>query len=256
VEQSLIRSYNVAGEGNVNEKKRLLLISNSTQHGRGYLEHAEQELRSFLGGVKRVLFVPYALKDRDGYAETARAKFSQMGFALESIHRAPDPRKATQTAEAIFIGGGNTFRLLKTLCENDLLEVIRNRVEGGMPYIGSSAGSVVTCPTIRTTNDMPIVEPPSLTALGLIRFQLNCHYLDADPNSKHMGETREVRLREFHEENETPVVGIREGSMLGVAGGTITLKGTTGGKLFRRGEQPFEIAPGSVVDPFGEAATL
>ncbi|HET7183441.1 MAG TPA: dipeptidase PepE [Terriglobales bacterium] len=230
--------------------KRLLLISNSVQHGHGYLDHAEAELRSFLGGTKRVLFVPYALLDRDGYAETAQARFERIGCALESIHRAPDPRKAAEKAEAAFIGGGNTFRLLKTLYEHRLLEVIRARVEGGMPYIGSSAGSVVACPTIRTTNDMPIVEPPSLTSLGLIAFQLNCHYFDADPNSTHMGETREVRLREFHEENEMPVVGIREGSMLRVEKGLVVLKGTTGGKVFRRGESPFEIAPGSVVDPF------
>jgi dipeptidase E len=239
----------------VNAKKKLLLISNSVQHGRGYLEHAEEELRDFLGRAKRALFVPYALLDRDGYAETARAKFSQMGFKLESIHRAPDARKAVESAEAIFIGGGNTFRLLKNLYEHRLLDVIRARVEAGMPYVGSSAGSVVTCPTIRTTNDMPIVEPPSLTSLGLIPFQLNCHYIDADPSSTHMGETREVRLLEFHEENETPVVGIREGSMLLLENGTITLKGTTGGKIFRRGEMPFEIAPGSVVDPFQRART-
>jgi dipeptidase E len=230
--------------------KRLLLISNSTQHGRGYLDHAETELRSFLLGTKRVLFLPYALLDRDSYAETARARFERIDCALESIHRAPDPRKAAENAEAVFIGGGNTFRLLKTLYEHRLLEVIQSRVEAGMPYIGSSAGSVVACPTIRTTNDMPIVEPPSLTSLGLIAFQLNCHYFDADPNSTHMGETREVRLREFHEENQTPVVGIREGSMLRVEKGLVALKGTTGGKVFRRGETPFEIAPGSVVDPF------
>ena len=234
----------------MNDKKRLLLISNSTQHGRGYLEHAEEELRDILGGVKRALSVPYALLDRDGYAEIARAKFSQMGFALESIHRAPDPRKAAESAEAIFIGGGNTFRLLMTLYEYGLLEPIRLRAEGGMPYIGSSAGSVVACPTIKTTNDMPIVEPPSLNALGLVPFQINAHYVDPDPNSTHMGETREVRLREFHEENETPVVGIREGSMLRVENGVTTLRGTTGARIFRRGEQPVEIAPGTVVEPF------
>lgn len=234
----------------MSDKKRLLLISNSTQHGRGYLEHAEEELRHILHGLQRVLFIPYALKDRDGYAEIARAKFSQMGWALESIHRAPDPRKAAESAEAIFIGGGNTFRLLRTLYEYRLLEPIRLRVEGGMPYLGSSAGSVVACPTIKTTNDMPIVEPPSLNALGLVAFQINAHYLDPDPNSTHMGETREVRLREFHEENETPVVGIREGSMLRIENGAITLKGTTGAKIFRRGEPAVEIAPGTVVDPF------
>jgi dipeptidase E len=234
----------------VSDNKRLLLISNSSQYGRGYLDHAEQELRSFLGPGKRVLFVPYALKDRDGYAETARARLDKMGYKLEAIHRAPDPQQAVEHAEAVFIGGGNTFRLLKALYENGLLEPIRRRVKAGMPYIGSSAGTVVACPSMKTTNDMPIVEPPSLDALGLVAFQINAHYLDPDPNSTHMGETREVRLREFHEENELPVVGIREGSMLRVDGGTTVLKGTTGAKVFRRGEQPYEVEPGEVVDPF------
>jgi dipeptidase E len=234
----------------MSQSKRLLLISNSKQFGKGILDHAEEELRSILGSVSRVLFVPYAPKDRDEYARTIGERLLQMGYGVDGIHRALDPRKAVESAQALFIGGGNTFRLLKTLYENRLLEVIRNRVESGMPYIGSSAGSVVTCPTIRTTNDMPIVEPPSLAALGLISYQLNCHYIDADPNSTHMGETREVRLREFHEENEIPVLGIREGSMLRLENGTAVLKGTTGGKLFRHGEAPLEIAPGSVVDPF------
>ena len=229
------------------QAKRLLLISNSKQFGRGFLDHAEEELRSFLGSISRVLFVPYALKDRDEYAQIIGGRLLQMGYGLEPIHRAADPRKAVENAPAIFIGGGNTFRLLKTLYENKLLEVIRSRVESGMPYVGSSAGSVVSCPTIRTTNDMPIVEPPSLAALGLISFQLNCHYLDPDPNSTHMGETREVRLREFHEENDIPVLGIREGSMLRVENGVVVLKGTTGAKMFRRGETPMEIAPGTVV---------
>ena len=232
----------------MSDKKRLLLISNSSQYGRGYLDHAEEELRSFLGVVKRVLFVPYALKDQDEYERIAGARLAQIGYALESIHRAPEAGKAAENAEAIFIGGGNTFRLLKALYEHGLLDIIRRRVESGMPYIGSSAGSVVSCPTIKTTNDMPIVEPPSLTALGLVAFQINAHYIDPDPNSTHMGETREVRLREFHEENETSVVGIREGSMLRVESGTTVLKGTTGAKVFRHGETPVEIVPGAVVE--------
>ncbi len=233
------------------EKKRLLLISNSTQHGRGYLDHAEEEIRGLLGNVNRVLFVPYALHDRDGYAETARQRFEKMGYALESIHRAADPQEAVAKAEALFIGGGNTFRLLKALYENGLLELVRGRAEGSMPYIGSSAGSVAACPTIKTTNDMPIVEPPSLAALGLVPFQINAHYLDPDPNSTHMGETREVRLREFHEENTVPVVAIREGSMLRVENGVTVLKGTTGAKIFRRGEAPVEVEAGAVVDVSG-----
>ncbi len=232
------------------DKKRLLLISNSAQYGRGYLDHAEEEIRHLLGGVKRVLFVPYALFDRDGSAEKVRERLGQMVYALESIHRTPDPQEAVKNAEALFVGGGNTFRLLKAMYDYGLLEVIRGRAEGGMPYIGSSAGSVVACPTIKTTNDMEIVEPPSLAALGLVPFQINAHYLDPDPNSTHMGETRETRLREFHEENAIPVVGIREGSMLRVENGKVILKGTTGARIFRRGETPYEVQPGSVLDPF------
>ncbi len=230
--------------------KHILLISNSTQHGRGYLDHAESEIRDLLGTSANVLFVPYALFDRDGYAETARRKFEAMGYQLDSIHRALDKRGVVEDAEAVFIGGGNTFRLLKELYDNDLIEVIRRRVERGMPYIGSSAGTVVACPTIRTTNDMPIVEPPSLAALDLVWFQVNCHYLDPDPASTHMGETREVRLREYHEENAWPVVGLREGGFLRIESGTVVLKGTTGARIFRRGRQAEEVPPGTTLNSF------
>jgi dipeptidase E len=230
--------------------KRLLLISNSVQHGRGYLDHAEAEIREFLGRGAELLFVPHALHDHEAYAETAREKFESIGYQLDSLHRAHDPRQAVNAAQAIFVGGGNTFRLLKALYEADLLSLIRQRVEEGMPYIGSSAGSVVACPTIRTTNDMPIVEPPSLTALGLIHFQLNCHYLDPDPTSTHMGETRELRLMQFHEENDTPVVGLREGDMLRVENGTVTLKGSHGARIFHRGELPIEVPPGTTLDRY------
>jgi peptidase E len=140
-------------------KKRLLLISNSTLHGGGYLDHAEAAIREFLGARRRVLFVPHALLDRDAYAGQARRRLEKMGYALDSLHEVPDAREAISRAEALFIGGGNTFRLLRALQDLSLLEPIRRRVEEGMPYIGSSAGSVVACPTIRTTNDMPIVEP-------------------------------------------------------------------------------------------------
>jgi dipeptidase E len=134
---------------------------------------------------------------------------------------------------------------LKTLYEVDLLDVIRERVDAGVPYIGSSAGSNMACPTIRTTNDMPIVQPPSFNALGLVSFQINPHFLDPDPNSKHMGETREERINQFLEENETPVVGLREGAMLRVENGEITLRGSTGARIFRRGYEPLEISPGT-----------
>ena len=142
-----------------------------------------------------------------------------MGYQLSSIHQCEDKQRAIKDAEAIFIGGGNTFRLLKALYEFDLLTSIRQRVENGMPFIGSSAGSNVAAPTIKTTNDMPIVEPPSFEALDLIHFQINPHYLDPDPASRHMGETREERMLQFLEENETPVVGLREGAMIRIEDG-------------------------------------
>ena len=228
-----------------NKTRRLLLISNSTLHGSGYLDHAESEIRDFLGELNHVLFVPFALLDRDKYTATARARFQKMGYELTSIHSAANPAQAVKETDAMFIGGGNTFRLLKALYDFDLLDVIRERVDAGMPYIGSSAGSNMACPTIRTTNDMPIVQPASFNALGLVPFQINPHYLDPDPNSRHMGETREERIIQFLEENETPVVGLREGAMLRIENGEIILRGSTGARIFRRGFEPLEISPGA-----------
>src|SRR5262245_5703947 len=194
--------------GDENQNKHLLLISNSTLHGSGYLDHAESQIREFLGTVRKVLFIPFALFDRDAYARHARQRFEAMGYGLQSVHEAGDAVKAIEDAEGVFIGGGNTFRLLKALYDFELLLPLRRRVAAGMPYIGSSAGSKASCPTIRTTNDMPIVEPPSLSALGLVSFQINPHYLDPAPDSTHMGETREERIMQFLEENETPVAGL------------------------------------------------
>jgi len=227
---------------------RALLISNSTLHGSGYLDHAEKDIREFVGASGRVLFVPYALADHDGYAEIARKRFERMGYELYSIHQEDDPARALGRANSIFIGGGNTFRLLKALYDKSLLQLITERVREGFPYIGASAGSNMACPTLKTTNDMPIVEPPSFNALGLIKFQINPHYLDPDPNTKHMGETREERLRQYLEENEVPVVGLREGSMLWVEDDKVTLRGITDARVFKRGVEPFEIKPGARVD--------
>lgn len=225
--------------------KRILLISNSTLFGSGYLDHAADEIQSFLRDVKRVLFVPYALRERDDYAATARERFQRMGYELTSVHTSTDPAKEVNETDAIFIGGGNTFRLLKALYDFDLIAPISRRVEEGMPYIGSSAGSNVAAPTIKTTNDMPIVQPPSLAALGLVSFQINPHYLDPDPNSRHMGETRETRLLQFLEENDTPVAGLREGAMIRIEKGETTLKGSTGARIFRKGLEPIEVSPGA-----------
>ena len=231
---------------------RLLLISNSTLHGRGYLDHCADAIVSFLGpSVARVLFVPYALFDRDGYAAKARARFETMGLALDSVHDARrGPVRAIEEAKAaaLFIGGGNTFRLLDALWRNALVEPIRRRVLAGMPYLGTSAGSNVACPSIRTTNDMPIIEPPSFAALNLVPFNINPHYLDPSPGSTHMGETREQRIAEFHEESDLPVVGLREGAWLLVDGPTVALQGSAGARLFRQGEASTEYPSGSRLD--------
>lgn len=233
-----------------NDLKRLLLISNSTLFGSGYLDHAAGEIVDFLGAVKRILFIPFALANHDAYAAQARTRFAAMGVALDSLHEATDKRETVMHAEAIFIGGGNTFRLLKALYDFDLMKPIKERVQSGMPYIGSSAGSNVAAPTIRTTNDMPIVEPPSFAALGLVNFQINPHYVDPDPTSRHMGETREERLLQFLEENETTVVGLREGALIRVEHGRTLLQGSTGARIFRRGQKPLELTPGTELDSY------
>lgn len=229
-------------------RHRVLLISNSTLYGSGYLDHAESEIRDFLGNISAVLFIPYALYDRDAYARTARERFEQMGYGLQSIHTAANAPQAVNDAEAIFIGGGNTFRLLRALYDGNLLQSIRDRVAAGMPYIGSSAGSNVAAPTIRTTNDMPIMQPPSFDALGLVPFQINPHYLDPDPGSTHKGETREERIVQFLEENDTPVVALREGAIVRLEKGSYVLKGSSGARIFRRGHDPVEANPGDCLD--------
>jgi dipeptidase E len=220
---------------------KLLLISSSLVHGYGFLDHPEPEIRRFLAGRKTVAFCPFAAHDHEVYIEKVRARLGQMGFDVVPIEQ-------LDRADAIFVGGGNTFRLLKKLYDRKLLDVIRKRARDGMPYMGSSAGSVITSPTIRTTNDMPIVEPPSLDALGLISFQLNCHYLDADASSTFKGETREQRLLEFHEENTTPVLGLREGTMLWVENGSITLLGMKNARIIRRDQEAVEVKPGKRID--------
>lgn len=228
--------------------KRILLISNSTQHGGGYLDHCAAEIRDFLGAARRIAFVPYALADHDGYAARARERFAALGYALASVHEAADPAAVVGTADAVFIGGGNTFRLLDRMYRTGLLAAIRERAAAGMPYIGSSAGSNVACVTIKTTNDMPIVEPPGFDALALVPFNLNPHYVDPDPASTHQGETRAERIRQFHEENSPVVVGLREGALLRIEGTRVALKGLAGARIFVRGEPSQEYPPGSPLD--------
>ncbi len=227
---------------------RLLLASSSRVHGSGYLDHLETALGELLAGASRLLFVPYALADQAGYAARARERFAAMGVEMDSIHEADSAAAAVERAEAVFVGGGNTFRLLDRLYRERLLAPLRERVAGGMPYSGASAGSNLAGPSIRTTNDMPIVYPPSFDALALVPFQINPHYIDPDPDSTHMGETRDTRLNEYHEENPLPVVALREGAMVRVEGRRMTLEGGPGGKLFRRGQPSVELAAGTRLD--------
>jgi dipeptidase E len=229
---------------------RLLLLSTSTVHGTNYLDYAEAHVRAFFGpSVKRVLFVPFALHDRDAYAAKARERFGRLGYGCDVLHTAAAAgaaaaQQAVASAEAVFVGGGNTFRLLDTLQRLELIEPLRRRVQGGLPYMGASAGSNLACPTIMTTNDMPIVQPRSFDALGLVPFQINPHYLDPDPSSKHMGETREQRIREYHEQNQRVVVGLREGGILLREGDRLKLIGQSGARVFRCGGEPVEFRPG------------
>jgi dipeptidase E len=225
---------------------RVLLISSSNVYGYGYLDQPEPEIRRFLSGRKRILFVPYALLDCEGYTRTMAERLGRMGFEVASIGGG----RGLGDADAIFVGGGNTWRLLRALYDRDLIGPIRDAVGNCLPYIGSSAGSNVAAPTIRTTNDMPIVEVPSMDALGLVTFQINPHYLDPDPKSTHMGETREERIAQFHEENEAPVVGLREGTMLRIEGRTTKLLGLRPARIFRRGQEPVEVEPDRNIDEY------
>jgi len=229
-------------------KKRLLLISNSYSHGANYLDHCAEAIASFLEDAQEVFFVPFAKHSSNWEANTntARERFAEFGVQLHSIldlnHEARDPHTT-----AFFVGGGNTFRLLSTLYVKGLTRFIAENVMSGVPYIGASAGSNVACPTIMTTNDMPIVQTSTLEAMGLVPFQINAHYLDADPESTHKGETREERITEFHEENSVPVIGLREGSWLRVEDELVMLEGTTGAVLFRRDQTPEACTPNSDV---------
>lgn len=208
-------------------------------------------MQRHFGAIGRLLFVPYALADHDGYVAKMIERGIHAGYELDGIHRHADPVRAVEEAEGIFIGGGNTFRLLNALYQFNLLEPIRRRVRAGLPYLGVSAGTNVACPTIRTTNDMPIVEPPSLAALGLVPFQINPHYYfganyvkDGEHFIEHFGETRDDRLREFHEENATPVIGLWEAGIIEVDGRTATLHGSPA-RLFRRGQAAEDVGPGA-----------
>lgn len=219
---------------------RLLLISNSTNAGEAYLAYPMPRIGEFLRGIREVAFVPYAAVTFSyaDYERRVQARFSELGIRVRSVHRAADPAAMIRRAEAICVGGGNTFALAKKMQEQGLMRAIRNRVKAGVPYVGWSAGSNVACPAISTTNDMPIVEPESFRAVGAVKFQINSHYLDANPEG-HAGETREVRLLEFVAANPRRyAVGLREGCMLRYENGRLELLGSRPMRIFKKGLTP------------------
>jgi dipeptidase E len=225
----------------------LLLLSNSTAPGQAYLEHARDAILQALDGRRSLVFVPFALADHDGYTDMVRRALEPLGVSVRGAHEGT-PADLVADAEAVFVGGGNTFRLVKAIHDLGLISVVRARVAEGMPYLGSSAGTNVATPTLRTTNDMPIVQPPSFETFGLVPFQINPHYLDPDPGSTHQGETREERLTQFLEENDVPVLGMREGTWLRVSDGAMRLDGVaTGARVFCRGSEPVEVPSGTDV---------
>jgi Peptidase E len=224
---------------------KLLLISNSTMPGEAYLDYPKYEIKKFLGEKPiTALFIPYAAVtfSFDTYEQKVAERFAELDFAVKSIHHLSNPVKAVREAEAIVVGGGNTWQLVRMLHDNKLMNPIREKVMGGTPYIGWSAGSNVACPTLRTTNDMPIIDPKGFDTAGLVPFQINPHYLDANPEG-HGGETREQRIEEFITVNpEIYVVGLREGTMLHVENRSMKLIGTRNVRIFKNGKAPVELS--------------
>lgn len=227
--------------------KKLLLASTSTIHGSAYLTYIMPVLALFFKDITEIIFIPYARPggiSHDDYTKIAREAFAKINKNIKGIHEFEHPLQAIQQAEAIFTGGGNTFVLAESLYKNKLFKAIKTVVENGTLYFGTSAGINIAGLNIKTTNDMPIVYPESFEAMGLIPLNLNPHYLDAEPNSKHKGETRETRIKEFHVFNSIPVLGLREGSWLEVSNSAIILKGSLSARLFRKDKEPLELVPG------------
>lgn len=227
---------------------RLLLISNSTNAGEKYLDYPKNNIKEFLAlsSVKRVLFVPYAAVtfSYDKYQEKVAERFAEIGIEVDSVHKYENQAEAVRNAEAIVVGGGNTFHLVKCMQDSGIMQPIREKVLSGTPFVGWSAGSNVTCPTLCTTNDMPIVEPMSFKCLGLIPFQINPHYLDAHPDG-HAGETREQRIEEYIAANKgMTVAGLREGCMLNIENNNISLIGKRPLRVFKYGSEPKEFNSG------------
>ena len=225
----------------------MIIASTSTVHGSSYLAYLTPTLKKHFKGVKELLFIPYARPggiSYDEYTTIAKNAFSKMNIDVKGIHEFENPIDAIKKSEAIFTGGGNTFELVNQLYKNDVLSILKEVINAGTPYLGTSAGSNICGVNMKNTNDMPIVYPPSFTTLASIPFNINAHYLDPIEGSTHMGETRETRIKEFHIFNETPVLGLREGSWLEVTDKTITLKGIHTARLFLQNQKPIELESG------------
>lgn len=228
--------------------KNILLASTSTVYGSGFLDYLLPELEQHFKDCNTLLFIPYARSGgmtHDEYTAKVALAFAKINIAVKGIHEFDNPVEAIQNAEGIFTGGGNTFVLVSQLYKNQVMDVLAEKLKSGTPYLGTSAGSNIAGLTIQTTNDMPIVYPPSFQTLGMIPFNLNPHYIDSDASSNHMGETREARIKEFHAFNSIPVLGLREGSWLVIKGNTITLKGHFKARLFRQNQLPEELESGA-----------
>jgi dipeptidase E len=230
--------------------KKMIIASTSTVFGSGYLEYLLPTLKVHFKDVKTLIFIPYAMPggiSYNGYTSIAKKAFSKIGIVVKGVHEFKNPKEAVLNASAIFTGGGNTFELVHQLYENDILNVLKQVLEKGTPYLGTSAGSNICGVNMKNTNDMPIVYPASFKTLGCIPFNINAHYLDPIEGSTHMGETRETRIKEFHVFNETPVLGIREGGWLSVEGEKITLYGKKSARLFQQNKKPTELESGVVI---------
>jgi dipeptidase E len=227
--------------------KKMIIASTSTVHGSAYLAYLMPKLKTHFKDVKELLFIPYARPSGisyDEYTIIVKDAFSKMDISVRGIHEFKDPNTAIKESEAIFTGGGNTFELVNQIYKNDLLITLKAAIDFGIPYLGTSAGSNICGVNMRNTNDMPIVYPPSFETLECIPFNINAHYLDPIQGSTHMGETRETRIKEFHIFNQTPVLGLREGSWLEVSDNTVILKGTHSARLFLQNKNPIELESG------------
>lgn len=228
---------------------KLLIVSTSKIHGSGYMEYMLDDVANFFKGATEIIFIPYARPSgisHDEYTAFPKKVLENVGINVKGLHEFEDPKEALQKAQGIFTGGGNTFVLLKTLYDLGLVEILKEVVKKGTPYMGSSAGSNITGLTIGTSNDMPIAYPPSFDALQLVPFNINPHYQDPDTNSKHQGETRETRIKEFHFYNTQAVIGLREGSWLKLENAQLVLSGKLTARLFESKDKIREVEPGDV----------